>query len=141
MKGDIILNKRYLLEQCKRLQFITKDENIFFENQNDEWWLNHNKGHEYICNEYIKFVESKKILTKKEIIKWMKGKLKESKKVIKSLDEKYIFFTKDDEMVPADNSNYSFNDGILCQVSTLRYIAYIKRYLDKGSYKPTDWND
>ena len=65
----------------------------------------------------------------------MKGKIKESKKVIKSLDKKYNFFSQDYEMDPADNSNYSFNDGILCQVSTLKYIAYRKRYLNKAHQK------
>lgn len=134
------MSKKYLLEQCKRLQFITNDENEFsFGDETDEWWLNHNKGHEYICNEFITFIQSKKIFTKKEAIKWLNGKIKKSNGIIKRLDKKYNFFIQDEEMTPEDNFSYSFNDGLICQASTLRNIVYRKRYLSKDSYEPTDW--
>ncbi|WP_443660932.1 transporter [Clostridium algidicarnis] len=133
------MNKKYLLEQCKRLQFITNDENMLWcRPVSDEWNLNHNKGHETLCNKFMEFIKFKKI-TNKEATKWLNLKIKKSDKIINSLDVKYKFFVHNEEMTNEENFIYSSNDGQICQALTLKNVINKKHYFSKDSYVPTDW--
>lgn|GEM_PF-1086615 len=133
------LKKKYLLEQCKRLKLIHTDETIQYINDNNEWWVNHNKGHEILIDDFINYIDKTNQLDKNEVKKWLRKKMAYSNKIIKSLDIKYNLFINDEEMNEEDNYTYSLQDGIICISLTILEIVNKKKYISKRKTSAGNW--
>lgn len=125
------MKKKYFLEQCKRLKSIHAEESINFINDNNEWWVNHNKGHELLINATIEYLEKSNQFNKNKIKKWLRMKLEESEKIINTLDIKYNLFINDEKMTREDSYTYSLQDGISCMSLTLLDIVNKRKYISK----------
>jgi len=132
------LNKRYLLEQCNRLKAIDKDENLSHKHQKNQWWLDHNEGHEFILKILIEYINDKEFLKKKELIKLLNREIRKANSIIKELDIKYNHFKNSEDMTSEDSYIYSSSDGISCEAMTLKDIIKRKRHISKNAYIPTE---
>ena len=130
------MNKRYLLEQCNRLKAIDKDEDLLHKHENNQWWLDHNLGHELILYVLVEYINDKEFLKKKELIKLLNREIRIANSIIKELDIKYNHFKNSEDMTPEDSYIYSSNDGICCEAMTLKDIIKRKRHISKNAYIP-----
>ena len=96
--------------------------------------INHNKGHEILIDDFLKYIETKNYIDKNDIRKWLRKRMELSYKIIKSLDLKYNMFNNDEEMNADDNYLYSVQDGIICESLTLKEIITRKRHISKNAY-------
>lgn len=134
-KGKTVnMNKKFLIEQCRRLDIIHQNESDELKQENEacnEWLIFHNEGHKKIISCFINFLESTEIRDKKVVKKWLKKQMKKSNEDIRVLDVKYSYFKNDEEMSKVDKKTYHMNDGANCIVQTLIYIIDGKRYISK----------
>lgn len=128
------MNKRFIIEQCRRLDIIHREESKKIKQENDlncKWILIHNEGHKELIDKFEELINDKDINDKKVINKWLKKHIRKSNNIIKSLDEKYNQFTNDEIMNEKDKRIYNFNDGICCIAYTLLNIIGGRRYISK----------
>lgn len=69
------MNKKYLLEQCKRLQSIDVSENIQYAHDNSEWWINHNKGHKMLIDDFLNYLKVSSYIDKIHLKKWLRKRI------------------------------------------------------------------
>lgn len=132
------MNKRYILEQCNRLKAMDKDENLMCERENNQWWLDHNAGHEFILDMLVDYINDKEFLKKKELIKLLNREIRKARSIIKELDIKYNYFKNHEDMTPEDSYIYSSSDGTCCEAMTLKDIIKRRRHISKNAYIPTE---
>ena len=128
------MNKKFIIEQCRRLDSIHRKESEEVELENDldcKWILVHNQGHKDLIDRFEKFLGNTHSTDKKDYIKWLKKNMKEANNIIKSLDEKYNNFYNDEIMSEKDDVIYNLNVGIVCISNTLLDVIYKRRYISK----------
>jgi hypothetical protein len=128
------MNRNFLIEQCRRLEIIHKEESKEANQENYancKWLLVHNEGHQYLIDKFKKFLEDTDCTDRKVARKWLKKNIKKSDDIIKDLDEKYNEFANDEVMSETDERTYSFNDGIWCIGLTLIEVINKERYISK----------
>ncbi|AWZ48593.1 transporter [Clostridiaceae bacterium 14S0207] len=128
------MNKRFIIEQCRRLDIIHREESKKIKQENDlncKWILIHNEGHKELIDKFEEFINYKDINDKKVIKKWLKKHITKCNNIIKSLDEKYNYFNNYELMNEKDEEIYNFNDGICCIAYTLLNIISGKKYISK----------
>ena len=129
--GDT-LNKKFIIEQCRRIEVIHQEEsNELKEELNSKWMLIHNDGHRKIMDYFISFLNSVDSIDKRAAKKWLKKAKKKSNNIIKNLDERYNHFSNDEVMNQEDERIYYMNDGAICIAYTLIDIINKKRYISK----------
>lgn len=134
------MNKRVLLEQCRRSMAVTEDELYMFKKTDDTWWIHHDEGHIQVIKNIIQYLDNvSDSINKKEFRKFLNKKIKKSLKIRTDLDIKYNLFKNDEEISEEDQKVYAFNSGIDCEAKTFLGVINGKIYYDKKSYKPTDW--
>lgn len=133
------MNKRYLIEQCKRMELVDIDENALFTSTNNEWWKNHNNGHKILLEIFLDYINKKSLLNKNEIKKWLRKRIHMAQEKITTLDLKYDLINNDIEMSIEDSYIYSISDGIICEARTIIEIINKERYISKKAYYQTDW--
>ena len=133
------MNKRFLLEQCKRARVVTEDEMRLYADTNNTWWINHQKGHLYLIEALDAYLNSKDCINKKQLRQLLKKKIAVADNIINELDKKYDYFQNELEIDPDDEYIYSLNDGISCEGYQFRKIINKQKYYDKKSYEKTDW--
>lgn len=128
------LNKKSLIEQCKRLVAIHEEESKEIKEEEqcgNEWVIIHNEGHNELINNFIDFLNKNNSNDKKVAKKWLRDNIKKSDKIINELEEKYNHFDNDEEMSPEDERTHFINDGSNCMAETLISIIDGKRYISK----------
>lgn len=128
------LNKRFMIEQCRRLEVIHQEENDELKQEdelNSKWLIIHNDGHKEFMNDFVKFLKSTDNEDKRVAKKWIKKSIKKSNDIIKKLDEKYNRFTNDEVMKQEDERIYHMNNGAICIAYTLINIIDKRRYISK----------
>lgn len=128
------MNKKFIMEQCRRLDVIHTQESEQTEKENNsncDWILIHNEGHKEVINKFKNFLKDTNVNDKKVARKWLKKSIKKSNNIIKSLDEKYNNFDNNEIMNEEDERIYNFNDGICCIAYTLINIIDGRRYISK----------
>ncbi|MGY0372308.1 transporter [Clostridium sp. JNZ J1-5] len=128
------MNKKFIIEQCKRLDAIHREENEELKQENDpncKWILIHNEGHKELIDRFEKFLEHTSTDDKRIAKKWLRKNIKKSNDIIKSLDEKYNRFANDEIMNEEDEKIYKLNDGICCIAYALINIIDRRRYISK----------
>lgn len=130
------MNNKFIIEQCRRLDVIHKEESEEIKQDNDlncKWILMHNKGHKKLIDKFEKFLEDINVNNKKVAKKWLNKNITKSNKIVKTLDAKYNEFVNGEIMSDEDKRIYYLNDGICCIAYTLIKIIDGKRYISKLS--------
>ncbi|BDR67706.1 transporter [Clostridium tetani] len=128
------MNKNFIIEQCRRLDIIHREESEEIKQENDsncKWILVHNEGHKELIDKFQKLLKDTDVNDKKVARKWLKKNITKSNKIIKNLDKKYNKFFNDEIMNDEDERIYNFNDGICCIAYTLLNIIDRRRYITK----------
>lgn len=134
MKWGDSLNRDFIIEQCRRLEVIHRDESEEAKQEdylNCKWLLLHNEGHKELIDRFEKFIKDTACSDRKTARKWLKKNIAKSDDIIENLDVKYNRFVNDEVMNEADERTYDLNDGMCCIAYTLINIVDKKRYISK----------
>ncbi len=128
------LNKRFVIEQCRRLEAIHQEESDELKQEdevNSKWLIIHNDGHKELISDFVNFLKSTDNEDKRVVKKWLNKSIEKSNNIIKKLDARYNNFANDEVMNQEDERIYHMNDGAICIAYTLINIIDKRKYISK----------
>ncbi|MEG0371397.1 MAG: transporter [Clostridium sp.] len=128
------LNKKFIIEQCRNIQVMDKEESDKLRQEDEESnkpLIIHNDGHKKLIEDFMNFLNGTQNEDKKGVKKWLKKNIEKANNIVEKVDTKYNDFENDEVMNEEDEIIYYINEGVICMAYRLIDIIDKKSYVSK----------